>query len=511
MNSPKTREDLLSSALLMTGATYINYGTGILVSLIIARQLGPAQYGQYAYLIWLSGLLVALFNHGTATTAITYISERLGGQDAAGAAAVHGWLKRQRKYSIAIVSLVFLAALPWIKPAGWQSQLALFVCLALVSAVTKSAYIFAISVAKGYGRFSVEAVISNTLSISTLIAVGIAAWVGGPMLLYAGIFVVISMMHAVLAWLLLRRAHMLASEQALEPALHARIKQHLGWTTLLLLVAVFGSKTIETFLLNRVAGAEAVGFFLIAVALTKGGIELLSSGLNSVLMSHMAHAYGANGEPAVNAVLSDNVRYFFFLGLLLAGVGFFWAEPVIVLMYGEKFAPAVTVMQILVVTGGLALTDGVFGARLSTTGSQKTRTLIVCGMLVFSAVAASILVPRFGVVGAALSSAGSTLTAFCVIALYTSVRSRVRLPYGALGATAMIALLCAAPAIAIVLWGEGHAAWIAAGTVFAALYIIASLLLRIWTRSDLAGASKILQRLPGLSGYAIDLQRWGRL
>jgi O-antigen/teichoic acid export membrane protein len=510
MTTPHKREDLLSSALLMTGATYINYGTGILVSLIIARQLGPALYGQYAYLIWLSGLLVAMFNHGIATTAITYISERLGGQDADGAAAVHGWLKRQRKYSIALVSIVFLLALPWIKPAGWQSQLALFVCLALVSAVAKSAYIFAISVAKGYGHFSLEAIISNVLSISTLVAVGLAAWLQVGLLFYTGIFVLISVVHALMAWSMLRRAHMVASKQPLEPALKPRITQHLHWTTLLLVVAVLGSKTIETFLLNRISGAEAVGFFLIAAALTKGGIELLSSGLNSVLMSHMAHAYGANGESAVNAVLSDNVRYFHFLGLLLAGVGFFWAEPLILLMYGEKFSPAVIVMQILVIAGGLALSEGTFGARLSTTGSQKTRTLIFCAMLVFSAISAAILVPLYGLIGAAISSAASTILVALLLALYTSIRSGVRLPYAALGATTLIALTAAAPAAAIVLWKNSHVTWLVAGALFAAIYITASLLLRIWTRDDLAGITKILGRLPGLRQRALNLERWGR-
>jgi O-antigen/teichoic acid export membrane protein len=510
MIKTKNREDLLSSALLMTGATYINYGTGILISLIIARHLGPAQYGQYAYLVWLSGLLVSLFNHGTATTAITYISERLGAQDASGAAAVHGWLKRQRKYSILLVGIVFLLALPWIKPAGWQSQLAFFVCMVLISAVAKSAYIFAISVAKGYGTFSIEAVISNILSIATLIAVGVCAWLDASLLVYAGIFVAVSLLHSVFSWSLLRRAQMLPGNQALDASIDTRIRHHLRWTTLLLLVAVFGSKTVETFLLNRISGAEAVGFFLIAVALTKGGIELLSSGLNSVLMSHMAHAFGARGEAAVNAVLSDNVRYFHFLGLLLAGVGFFWAPPVIALMYGSKFAPAIPVMQILVVAGGLGMTDGVFGARLSTTGSQRTRTLIICAMLVVSVVAAVILIPSYGVVGAAVSSACSTLVGVIVVGLYTSVRSGVGLPYAALLTTTLAAVASALPGAVLVWMLRQHAAWIAAGALFGVLYISASLLLRTWTQQDLAGAARILQRIPVVKHAAGGLQRWGR-
>jgi O-antigen/teichoic acid export membrane protein len=278
----------------------------------------------------------------------------------------------------------------------------------------------------------------------------------------------------------------------------------------LILVAVFSSKTIETFLLNAWTGAEAVGFFLIAVALTKGGIELLSSGLNSVLMSHMAHAYGSDGEAAVNRVLSDNVRYFHFLGLMLAGVGYFWAPAVIALMYGEKYLPVVPALQMLIVAGGIALTDGVFGARLSTTGSQKTRALIVTATLVFSAVLALSLVPTYGLTGAAISSALTTVVGFLVIAIYTVTRSSVHLPYASIVQMVVIAAAAAAISFAVTLWNPGIIAHVIAGFIFALAYVIASLFTRTWTLDDLHGISRLTRKIPGLRNRNLNLERWAR-
>jgi O-antigen/teichoic acid export membrane protein len=510
MTQEKKREDLLRSALLMTGATYINYATGIVVSLLIARHLGPVSYGQYAYLVWLSGLMVLLFNGGTAITAITYVSERLGRQDRQGARVVHDWLKRRRIYSIAVITLAFFAALPWIKPSGWQGQLVLFAGLVLVSALTKSSYIFAISVAKGYGRFSVEAIISNLLSIGTLAAVGIAALLNASLLHYALLFVTASCLHMLLASRLLRSEGIAVQAGDLPEEVRTRIKHHLTWTTLMLAVIAFGGRTVETFMLNHLAGAQDVGFFLIAAALTKGGIDLLSSGFNSVLMSHMAHAYGAQGEDAVNTVLSNNLRYAHFLGLMLAGVGFFMAKPVIALLYGQQYLPAVPLMQILVVAGGLALAEGVFGARLSTTGAQQTRTLIVAVTLVVSIIGAALLVTRYGVLGAAVSSAITSIVGLCTIGLYTARRARVRLPYKALVANTALACSAALPGAALLLASSNVIAWIAAAVLFAVVYIGLSLLLHLWTKNDLEGVANILRRVPGLKARTLNLARWGR-
>jgi O-antigen/teichoic acid export membrane protein len=510
MTQEKKREDLLRSALLMTGATYINYATGIVVSLLIARHLAPALYGQYAYLVWLSGLLVLLFNGGTAITAITYVSERLGRQDAAGARVVHGWLKRRRIYSIAPVCVVFLVALPWIKPAGWQGQLLLFAGLVLISAITKASYIFAISVAKGHGRFSIEAIISNVLSVSTLIAVAIAVVLGASLLHFVLLFVAACCLHMVLAARLTRRESILAQDGELPADVHGRLKHHLTWTTLMLAVLAFGGRTIETFMLNHFAGARDVGFFLIAAALTKGGIDLLSSGFNSVLMSHMAHAYGARGEVAVNTVLANNLRYAHFMGLLLAGAGFFLAPPLIALLYGQQYVPAVPLMQILVVASGLALSEGVFGARLSTTGSQQTRTLITAGVLMVSIISAALLVTRYGVLGAAMSSAITSVVGLLAVGLYTARRAGVRLPLKALAASTGLACVAALPGAALLWINTQTVTWITAAVLFGLLFIGLSLLLRLWTKADLEGIVQLVRRLPGMKARAIHLAHWGR-
>ena len=85
---------VLRSVLLTTGSTYVTYAAGLVTSMLIARGLGPADYGRYAYLVWLSGLLVLVMNHGLTTSAIRFVSESLGRKSLVDAQDVHRRLQR---------------------------------------------------------------------------------------------------------------------------------------------------------------------------------------------------------------------------------------------------------------------------------------------------------------------------------------------------------------------------------------------------------------------------------
>ena len=98
--------------MMVTGSTYVSYALGMLTSIVIARSLGPDDFGRYSYVVWLAGLLVVLANNGTTNTAIRFVSESLGRGSEAGAAGIHGWLRRRQLASALLVAAGFLLLLP---------------------------------------------------------------------------------------------------------------------------------------------------------------------------------------------------------------------------------------------------------------------------------------------------------------------------------------------------------------------------------------------------------------
>jgi O-antigen/teichoic acid export membrane protein len=512
MSSAFGRVAALRGALMMTGSTYAVYALGLVVSALIARDLGPDSFGHYAYLVWLSGMLGIIANNGLTTSGIRFVSESLGRQDRDAAARVQGWLWRRQLLCLFAVAALYAASLPFIERSGWQQeQLLLFTALAILSMSGKSLFIFYISMAKGHGRFDIEAGITVALGLLNALAVVVLAWRGASLLAYLLVFTVTSLVFGLLGFIAARRAGVrgIAAEPA--PELLARLRPHLYWTIALVIAAALGNKSVETYLLNLFTGAAAVGYFAIAAALTRGGVDLLSSGLSSVLMPMMAHAYGAQGLQQVNLVLGNAVRIFLFFGLLLAGSAALAADLAVQILYGSAYAPVAEVFRWMVIVGGLSLSEGAFGALLSTTDHQRLRALIAASSILITIGLALWWIPLYGLMGALAAHAASRMLLMLVLVTGSRIALGLRLPWRQLSRLALAALLAAAPALAIALYTDDPWLRFGAGVLYALLFLALTLLVRAWRSEDADTLHEALARLPRLqSRLGPGLQRWSQ-
>ncbi len=164
MSKPFGKLATAKAALLVTGSTYVSFFFGLLVSAIIARGIGPADFGRYAYVVWLAGILVVVANNGLTSTGLRFISETLGKGANEAAKGIHGWLLRRQHVCVMISLGGFLVSLPLTIPPDWGMPLAVFIGVVAVSLIAKAYYIFDISAAKGHGQFAVEALSTTVLS-----------------------------------------------------------------------------------------------------------------------------------------------------------------------------------------------------------------------------------------------------------------------------------------------------------------------------------------------------------
>lgn len=494
--------------MMVTGSTYVTYALGMLASVIIARSLGPDDFGRYAYIVWLAGLLVVMANNGVTTTAIRFVSESLGRGSADDAGRVHGWLLRRQLVSALLVAAGFLLLLPQLRPTGWEEGLGLFAVVTLVAGLCKAWFIFDVSIAKGHGHYGIEAGTAVVMGLVSICAVLALTAARAGLDAYLMLFAIIGAGHALASRVLRRRAHLLPQRGGLSADLQARVRRHLWWTILLVLAWALGNKSIETWLLNRTAGAAAVGYFAIAVALTRGGIDMLSSGLGTVLMPMMAHAYGAGGSSRAGAILANSLRYYVALGLLLAGAGAMAAPQAVLLLYGPAYADVVLPLQVMVVVGGVTLGEAAFGAMLSTTDNQKLRVGFVVLSLVVTAALAFLLVPRHGLLGAVAAHAVSRLLVFVVTWIGISRLLDLRMPWRELSRLLAAAVFALVPSLVLLqllptAWGG-----IAAALVYAPLYLALGLACRAWRQEDAALLVRFAERYPRLAGI---VGRWASL
>lgn len=509
MNKPFGRAATAKAALLITGSTYISFSFGLVVSAVIARGIGPTNFGHYSYAIWLSGIFLIIANNGLTSTTLRFISEMLGNGRAEIARKVHGWLLRRQHIGFLVALCGFLLTLPLSLPPDWSMSIVVFLGVIIVSLAAKTYYIFEISAAKGYGHFIVEATSTTVMSALNLVVVLILSYLHASVVAYLVLFAIANVGYYSVARGMLKARGIVASTQPLNSELASRVQNHLGWTILLAAAGAFGNKAAETYLLSRFVGPAEVGYFAIAAALTRGGVELLAAGLNSVLMPLMAHGFGQGGSARVHAILSDSVRLFAFGGLLLAGVGYFWAEPAVMLIYGSKYQSAIIVFQVMILVAGLTLSQSAFGALLSTTDNQKIRAGVSLGSVVISVLSAILLVPKFGLTGAVISHAASS----CLIFVATSVGIvkvfDLSLPWREVSRLLLSAALAAIVSSCLLLLGSSLPVILFSGAFYAVVYIASTILFRAWRSSDYIQLRPLAVRYPETLGRILfALESW---
>jgi O-antigen/teichoic acid export membrane protein len=499
----------LKAAFLVTGSTYASYAFGLVTSALVARGLGPDDFGSYAYVVWLASLLILIGNNGIAVSGIRFVSESLGRDSSEVASRVHGLLWQRQKAALLAVLFVFLIVMLWGRPADWAGHTGTYTAIVFLCTAGKTIYLFDSSIAKGYGRFNVEAYSTIVLSFANLIAVLGLWFVHAPLLAYLGLFTVTSTGYAVFASVMLYRAGVRPTRGSLEPGLLESLNRHLLWTVVLALVGALSNRSIETFLLSTLVGTKDVGFFTLAVTLTRGGVDVLTAGLTTVLMPIMAHAYGAGGLPRVGPIFSDSVRYFLFFGLILAGVGSFWATPAIMLMYGHNYAPVVPVFRIMVIVGGFTLSDSAFGALLSTTENQAARAAVTVVALIASTAAAFALIPSFGLLGAAASVAVTRTIGFSVMVGLVVRNLRVKMPLREVLRLLLCAAAAAIAAASLAWFDRGVLGSTIAGIVYMLLLTALTVVSNSWLAQDVKLLQSVTQRFPLLLGWSnAQLSRW---
>lgn len=500
MSNAFTRKDVLNAALMMTGSTYVTYFTGLVTTTLIARALPSERYGQYAYFVWMVGVLCVLINNALSVSTLRFVSEAIGSKGVAAGTALHAWFRKRQSACMLLMLPAAIGFAYFNPPSGWASPIWIFILMMIVASLAKASYMFLLSASKGFGAFVVDAASNSIAGVVSAGAVLVAFFLGAGLNAYIGIFVATTLLGLLLARLLAARAGVAATAAGVDEEETRRIWRFMRWTLLLILCNALNYTSISVYVLNRVDGAVAVGLFVIAATLTRAGMDLLSAGLSSVLMTSMSRAYGAGGVAALVESTSSAVRYFHFLGLIVAGVGAFWAAPVIGMLYGSRYEGAVVIMMSLAVIGGLTFTDGVLSSALSVMERQRELVMVSVLSWVVTIGASTALIFAYGLTGAIIASVVSKAFLFaCILVVVTRFvkltvdwRSIILLT-GAGGVSAL-------PGLLLVTYADSAATRLAAGLVFSLILLALSWLIGFWSSDDKAQLRAIASKVPVLRG-----------
>lgn len=380
---------------------------GLIISILIARTLGPELYGVYSYLIWLAALLVVLANAGINTGAIKFFSEIRATKQANLFTALYGYFRRVQLTKVIIVisvtCLILLVHPEWIVDKE-HAQLAFVVAFAVV---LKSYHMFRVGVYKGFERFDYLAYTVMVVSPANLALVLVAYFVGSSLATFIYIYFIVCVLYWLISYIYAYRIHQDEFTQVKQGKYNdlplKRINHHLKVVSINSVLGFIVVGQSELFFLKHFADNESIAFFNIGYVLAGAAMMLVPGVYSSVLLPIIARSVAdPKGTPGI--AVKQSTRYIYILSILVSFPLAVFAEDVVALLYGEGYAHAAWVFRVFILVAIFKNFRESINAYLMSSDRQSFLLKITLWGLGASLLMDFFLIKFFGLLGAIVAN-----------------------------------------------------------------------------------------------------------
>jgi O-antigen/teichoic acid export membrane protein len=482
-------------------SSYIEYGIFLAAGVLIARSLEPSVYGVYAYSVWLGGLLVIICNHGLTITAIRFCAEARGkGQDKEAmqiASLINGWHTVSCLAAFGLFALII-----WlVPPKEWLTDLPLYIILTIAGTLGRATCLIKTSIGKGFEEFAIGNYSSIAGSVLSLVLVLALMAVNASVLQYFIAFSFVGLVTGAVATFALRRHGVLkASGKDVDVQTRKRIIRSILWTAAIMIVTTMGYRTFETLALKTFWTTELVGYFAISGLIAKGVSDLLAGGFDRVLLPMLTRKMQSADSKTTGFFVSEAARYYFFLGMCIAGAGYVSVEGAITILYGTKYTGAGFAVMISLIVAGLGLMASAFNAFQISSDNQVDRVKAALCALVVSAAASYLFIPKLGLLGALLSVSLTTVVSLALAIFQVGKTVMFKFPFRPVIATLIACIGSALVGRFVTDWVGGKFGFVFGGIAFGVLFLTASVLTRSWANADFDMAIRLLSKYSKTSG-----------
>ena len=424
-----------------------------LLSIAVARAIGPEGLGHFVYLVFLTNIANKFADLGTATAARKYMAEHLArGQMGLARSVFFTTLKLQTVFAIIVLVVgVLLAAMfgdPTFRLVG--CILVAAIAPAILTSVPSQTNMAVANYSRNVPG-AIAGLVAYTLqTILTLVLgwglVGLA-------------FAVFLRRSIELVWRLVPAMRWMSSlpKEPTSPALYRKLFTFSGHALAISAVVLIVNDRSEFVFLKHFCDIKQVAFYSVAFGLSEYLASAFLMFTGPIAAEFMADY--AQGEDRAGSKAAKAMR---FVSMIVLPVQFGLAavSPALVrLAYGRAYLPAIPAVVVVAV---LAVPKAFFGI-MASIYKAADRQLIMLRYLVLAAVVNlaldATLIPRFGTIGAAFGN-GLSQT-FAVVAMWGVAarlahlrmhwQSIARIAIAAIGMASVVALVCSSlrPVVAI--------------------------------------------------------------
>jgi O-antigen/teichoic acid export membrane protein len=391
----------------------LKFVIGLVIGVVTARALGPEGRGDYNLLALIITTVTTLFNFGVPGTNTYFTAQKKFGKEKLYRASI------VFAVTIGIASLVVLYLLYRFNLFGilFPTDKLSFPIVASLGIIPIVLFnLFAQGVIVGENKI----VLNNYITVSSQGALALSL----AILYFTGALSVTSaiVLYA-LSYVLSFAIILITSFPPLGDVLRSRIRWSeyrtmLGFSTTIHVgnLTQFFNYRLDAFIVNYFLGTAAVGLYVTSSVLGET-LWLLSASMASVLLPTLAGQHEKSKEIAVKAAVAT------FAVSVAGGVAAFLAGPfLIVLLFGEKFAGSIEPFLILIPGVVIFSITNVLATYLTGAGKPGYNAAIAFISFLFTVIFDILLIPRYGISGAAVASGISyTMSSIMTVIVFARV------------------------------------------------------------------------------------------
>ena len=345
----------LKNAAIASFGNYIEFLITLLISIVIARSLGPESYGQYAFIIWLSGFFIAFVTVGVSTGAIKYLAEATGRAAADQYYALHVHFRKIQLAIITLSLIIFsLCAYHYNLRVADSRWLVFFLA---ISVGLKAVHMYRVSALKGLEAFWRVSLVALIVSPINLLLVFVAFIYKSDIVIFFWIYIFASCLYHLVSFFLLRDKVNKSHSTDLDKTLLNNINHHVLLITCSATLGFVVMRQSELYFLNMFASSADVAFFNVAFVLSSAVVTLVPGALDAILLPLIARSLAQNTDVAIHR-LQAVFRFSLHLSIIVVFPLVYFANDLIVAMYGGDYSAAVLPFQAILIV----LSFGVFAS-----------------------------------------------------------------------------------------------------------------------------------------------------
>lgn len=384
--------------------------SGALLGIFLARLLGAEEYGLFAFAYSVIYLLLLPTKLGLDSAATKFIAEYAARGDYA---KFKGYLLRSSQVllltgGLTAAGLILIIALGSVIPEEkrWL-LLASLPTLLLLSHLHRDQFVLI-----GLSRSELSSIPEGVVRAAVLIVLTLpfALLAGGDISAETALFLNGAAVLAALycSRVLVRRYCRSFRLCEAIPSFETRRWIRTGSFHLMISCAHVILTQTDLFMLGVYLEGEAVGYYAVANQVSTL-LLFFSLAINPVLSPRMAAAHTTGDTGALLKAVRYGTNMIFFLSYPVLLAMLIFASPLLILLFGPSYSAAVPILVVLLMAQFAKVLSSPVGNFMTMTGREHTASFVIGGAALLNILLNLILIPRFGALGAATSTAVTAL------------------------------------------------------------------------------------------------------